>query len=339
MAGRLFRIVLVCAVSGLLITALAQIKSLNSFHKKPAAIGDFQLSLDDDHLKTGQMGDSDWRSSPKTTLLETASILQNHAKAPQGAAERSIRKEKRYDPALGISVESLMARQKASVGVTLVDVRDQRAFQQCRIPGSINVPLYALKTKKFLVSTFVVLTNEGFPCTRLAEQCRQLRASGYMVWILEGGLNAWSEAGAPLEGEQPAQNDLNRLSPRDLFEERDCDRWIAVDARNSKKSKEMLPFSQLISMGSPENTEEFVAPLVDFQKKGKRQPPRSFLVFNEDGKQYEKVEKMIRQAGIKNVFYLKEGLAGYSAFVSQSAAVFQKDGQSRSTIGRCASCP
>lgn len=212
MAGRLFRIVLVCAVSGLLITALAQIKSLNSFHKKPAAIGDFQLSLDDDHLKTGQMGDSDWRSSLKTTLPETDSILQNHAKAPQGAAERSIRKEKRYDPALGISVESLMARQKASVGVTLVDVRDQRAFQQCRIPGSINVPLYALKTKKFLVSTFVVLTNEGFPCTRLAEQCRQLRASGYMVWILEGGLNAWSEAGAPLEGEQPAQNDLNRLS-------------------------------------------------------------------------------------------------------------------------------
>ncbi len=339
MAGRLFRIVLVCAVSGLLITALAQIKSLNSFHKKPAAIGDFQLSLDDDHLKTGQMGDSDWRSSLKTTLPETDSILQNHAKAPQGAAERSIGKKNLCDAALGISVESLVACQKALEGVTLVDVRDQGAFQQCRIPGSINVPLHALRTKKFLASRFVVLVNEGFLYTQLAERCRELRAAGFMVWVLEGGLVAWREAGGALEGDEVAQRHLSRISARDLFEERDGSHWVAVDARQTETSKESAPFSRIIPTGSLRNEEEFIAVLVRYQKQTRRNLPLSLVIFNEDGKQYENPEKLLGKAGIKPAFYLIDGLAGYNAFMTQSAAVFQNKDRSRRTIGRCTDCP
>ena len=92
-------------------------------------------------------------------------------------------------------------------------------------------------------------------------------------------------------------------------------------------------------MGSPDNADEFVALLVGFQKKEKRQLPRVYLVFNEDGKHYEKVEKMIRKAGIRNAFYLKDGLAGYNAFLTQSAAILKKDDQTRRTIGRCEGCP
>lgn len=339
MAGRLILITLVCAVSGLLVTALASTKGLYLVLMKPAVTGALCWNVDDRRLETEQMSAMDWRSSLKTASLETDWIRQERGEAPKGASERSIGKENPCDPALVISVESLMRRQKTLEAVTLVDVRDHRAFQQCRIPGSINVPLFALRTKKYLASRFVVLVNEGFLYTQMAERCRQLRTAGFLVWMLEGGLAAWSEAGGALEGDHPAQGHLNRISARDLFEERGSSHWVAVDARQSQTSKESVPFSRIIPMGSPENKEELIAALVDYQKQAKGKPPLSFVVFDEDGQHYEYTEKTIKKAGIKHAFYLIDGLAGYKAFMTQSAAVLRKEDPSRRTIGRCADCP
>jgi hypothetical protein len=47
--------------------------------------------------------------------------------------------------------------------VTLVDVRDRDCFERFRIPRSIHVPLYAVKTKGFLKERFLVLVHEGYP--------------------------------------------------------------------------------------------------------------------------------------------------------------------------------
>lgn len=185
----------------------------------------------------------------------------------------------------------------------------------------------------------LVLMNEGFKYGQLEERCRQLRDSGSMVWILEGGLNAWREAGAPLECEKPAQDDLNKLPPYDFFEERDYNGWIAVDARIAKKLEGILPFSRILSLASPDNAEGFVAPLVKYLQKERKKYPLSFIVFNDDGNRYEMVEKHIRKAGIKNAFYLKNGLEGYKIFMAQQAALLPKEDRFEEIIKKCAGCP
>lgn len=339
MAGRVILIALSCAISGLLVISLMSTECLVPVQKKSRGIGSFSSSADDLHSKTGRVAEAIWRFSQNTAPNGHDPSKQQHREKQQMISERLAGKEKQHDPTFMVPIEFFMKKQKVMEGAVFVDVRDHDAFQKCHIPESINVPLYALKTKKFLGSMVLVLANEGFHCAHLEEQCRQLKGSGLMVWVLEGGLNAWREAGAPLEGERLAQNDLNRLSPRDLFEERYHDHWIAVDVRKSKKSKETLPFAKVIRVGTPENAEEFIAPLVKFLKKEKKQSPLFFVVFNEDGKQYERAEKMIGKAGIKNAFYLKDGLEGYKTFLAQRAVILRKEDHSGKTVGKCARCP
>jgi hypothetical protein len=83
------------------------------------------------------------------------------------------------------------------------------------------VPLFTIKTKGFLKSTPFVLINEGYYYGQLEQECKRLRDPGFTaVWILNGGLNAWRQKGAPLNGDIFAQKELNRMPPQVFFEEK-----------------------------------------------------------------------------------------------------------------------
>lgn len=340
MSGRVFLIVLICVVLGLLISSLMSATRLTPIQEKSSGTALSLSESQDVHSEARPAGFAALRHPPKAGLqdIELSEESDSGDRRISGGG-RSARKVKQHDQCLMISVESLLRKQKTLEELILVDVRDPSTFQKCRIPGSINVPLYAVRTKKFLRSTMLVLMNEGFKYGQLEERCRQLRDSGSMVWILEGGLNAWREAGAPLECEKPAQDDLNKLPPYDFFEERDYNGWIAVDARIAKKLEGILPFSRILSLASPDNAEGFVAPLVKYLQKERKKYPLSFIVFNDDGNRYEMVEKHIRKAGIKNAFYLKNGLEGYKIFMAQQAALLPKEDRFEEIIKKCAGCP
>lgn len=338
MAGRAILVALVCAISGLLLTVLASTKRLIPVLKKPCSVGSSSWSADTGPWKGSRSGGVAWRSVPNAAPNGHHPGEEKPWEEPRVASERSLGKERRHDPALTISVESLLKKHRIGEGVTLIDVRDRKAFEKCRIPGSINVPLWAVGSKTFLGSKFLILANNGFPSTDLEDRCRKLRDSGLLVWLLEGGLNAWREAGAPLEGELAVQNDLNRISPQDLLNAPKSVPWAAVDVRGAKPSNETLPFSKVISAGPLENEAGSITTLLDFQKREQRPSPRFFAVFNEDGAGYEKVEPMIRKAGIKSAFYLKGGLRGYNAFLTQSAAILQTYEHSGKSLGKCSGC-
>jgi len=97
----------------------------------------------------------------------------------------------RYTPDLYISTESLLNNPDQKKKSILVDVRTKEKFNSFGIPGSINIPLYAIKTKPMLRSQSVVLVNEGFSNHRLEETCKTLRKNGFAASILRGGLNDW----------------------------------------------------------------------------------------------------------------------------------------------------
>jgi hypothetical protein len=63
--------------------------------------------------------------------------------------ELIARKLKTHDPSLAISVDAVFYKIKRNQPLTLVDVRRQQDFDQLYIPGSINIPLYAVKTKTY----------------------------------------------------------------------------------------------------------------------------------------------------------------------------------------------
>jgi rhodanese-related sulfurtransferase len=74
-------------------------------------------------------------------------------------------KFKKRNPAFATSVESVLRKLKGNEEMILVDVRKQDEFERFRITGSISIPLFAIKTKAFLKSIFLVLVNEGYDYT------------------------------------------------------------------------------------------------------------------------------------------------------------------------------
>jgi rhodanese-related sulfurtransferase len=83
--------------------------------------------------------------------------------------------------------------------VVILDVRERREWKAGHAPGSKNVPLSTLaKRHRELPAqqTYVVVCRSG---SRSRSAVAQLRAAGFDVVNLKGGMHAWRRAGLPLE--------------------------------------------------------------------------------------------------------------------------------------------
>jgi rhodanese-related sulfurtransferase len=82
----------------------------------------------------------------------------------------------------------------------VVDVRPENRFQEVRIPGSLNLPLFAVKTKSILREARLVIVGEGYADGPLyAEALAMVKAGFRNVRVISGGIRAWENAGGKLE--------------------------------------------------------------------------------------------------------------------------------------------
>ena len=117
----------------------------------------------------------------------------------------------KIEEAVMIFVAEVIAREKArfdiaanavinQTGSVLVDVRSLDQFKKVRIPGSLNLPLFAIKTKGLLRSRRLVLVGKGDGDGALGAEAAALKALGFEeVKVLRGGIGAWELAGGHLE--------------------------------------------------------------------------------------------------------------------------------------------
>ena len=100
-------------------------------------------------------------------------------------------------------IGTLEATRLMNQGNALVmDVRDSAEFASGRIPKSKNVPLPELEKRMGEVNKFKekpVIVTAG-PGNREGRAMRALKAAGFsQIYALKGGVNAWREAGLPVE--------------------------------------------------------------------------------------------------------------------------------------------
>ena len=94
---------------------------------------------------------------------------------------------------------STSATEAHESGAVILDVRERNEWKAGHAPGSKNIPL----------STLAKRTGELQPGRRYVAVCRtggrsrsavaQLRAAGFDVVNLKGGMHAWTRSGLPLE--------------------------------------------------------------------------------------------------------------------------------------------
>lgn len=217
-------------------------------------------------------------------------------------------------PELLISPDSILAERALKKEWLLVDIRPSAAFEKLRIPGSLNIPVFAIKEKTFLKKYDLVLVDEGYRCARIEEDCRYLRRAGFRLRLLDGGLSVWGRKGGALEGDEFARKALNRLSPLNFFPEKDCGNWVVLDTSESARPESARLFSQYFPLPHAGGGTDFAARYEELLKRESNTPCTRIMIADERGERYEKLERIIGTTAFPDVFFLEGGMGGYRKF-------------------------
>jgi hypothetical protein len=213
------------------------------------------------------------------------------------------RHHEQHDASFAITPEAVFYKLKQKQKITLIDVRNPEDFERLHIPGSLNIPLHAVKTKVFLKSFPVVLINAGFHYSALQSECRQLV-----------GLPAWKRKESRLVGDPFALQDIKTISPRIFLREKDCENTLVIDISpvQTEISRQLMPYSRHIPVSAEPG--EWLRDLNRIITDHKKQPFLSVVVFSETGDGYGRANKLLADLSV-NAFFLESGVTGYKRYL------------------------
>lgn len=233
-------------------------------------------------------------------------------------ASRSFGTQAARDTSCYISAKSIRASIES---IVVVDVRPPGEFEQFHIDGAANIAVHAIKTKPFLRQKSLVLVDRGAVQLPLEEQCARLKAEGYRVSVLKGGLKAWNEQSGSFSGAAPDALSLSTISPSELYEASHAERWLMVVSKTNRPVAENFSAVAMnIDPANRESAERNLRKLKALQlAKGSR-----VIVANADGENYRAIEELVRKFGLKDVWYLAGGVRGYASFLTDHAAMLER---------------
>ena len=268
------------------------------------------------------------------TAAETNATNSNICQIPVGLITRESR---HYEASLAVSVKTVLYTLKQKQKLTLVDVRRPEEFAGLNIPGSINIPLYAIKTKSFLKSTPIIIVNAGYDHRQLEQEVRRLAERGFKASILVGGLAAWNRKGGRLTGDIFALEDMKNISPKVFFRQKYYENTLVVEIspHRSEASGQLLPYARHLPI--LDDADGSMPALRQLISKYKNKSFFSVLIFNASGKQYAEAEKILNRMGL-NAFYLQGGFAAYQKYLEDLQLSWKPRGSRIKTAGSCTPC-
>jgi rhodanese-related sulfurtransferase len=250
---------------------------------------------------------------------------------------RFNRHHEQHDASFAITPDAVLYKLKQKQKITLIDVRNPEDFERLHIPGSLNIPLHAVKTKVFLKSFPLVLLNEGFHYSVLQSECRQLTDLGFKAFILDGGLPAWKREGSRLVGDPFALQDMRTVSPRVFLGEKNYGNMLVIDISpvQTEISRQLMPYSRHIPVSAEPG--EWFRKLNRIITDHKSQPFLSVVVINETGDGYGRANEILADLGV-NAFFLQSGVAGYKKHLADLKLSWLPRDDRIKTNRKCRTC-
>jgi rhodanese-related sulfurtransferase len=272
------------------------------------------------YLISGNFQGGAMRSNAETQQLELFTKLLS-------------RKVKEMNRNLLLPPSSLSAGNKTKDEFTFIDIRSEAAYQRYHIKGSLNIPLYTIKTKSFLRDGKIVLFNDGYAYSELETEAERLRKAGYRAWIMTGGIHGWQAAGLPLEGTSQDYQSLSMVPPEAFCAEKDYDHWTIADISTDGGGDGVRLIPYAVRIPELRSKATFAAAWRTLTEKMRNAPPQQILIFSADGTGYEEMRNVIAESRVPiqtPIYYLSGGAAAYREFLGrQYAMIYQKSETSR----------
>lgn len=214
--------------------------------------------------------------------------------------------------ATSVPPEDLFRQVQAKAELVVVDVRERTEFEKSHVPSSLNIPLFAIKTKEFLKSEPFVLVCQGHSYRQLSDEADTLAKPGYRISILDGGFYEWDRSGRPIEGNQLARG-LPTIEAQTFVSGRAYENWLVVDIREPAKTAPDDRDFTTIRLPYENNTRRFVEKLNSVVASHSRKELLTVILCDGKGTHYQEIERQVQAAGIKNVVYLRGGFEAYQA--------------------------
>jgi rhodanese-related sulfurtransferase len=224
------------------------------------------------------------------------------------------------DPSWMISPAELLARK--DVPVFVIDTRRAERYQQAHLGRSINLPLFAVKTRSDLRDKAVVLVDEGFAPDVLLDEVNRLRVMGFTeVRVLLGGVIGWMRAGGAVEGAPSISAvEVAQVSPAEV-----------------ERARRTTP-GESIEAAHPEDVLRAVAPA----------DSRPLLVIASEPTVSAQIEARVGPSTKRPVYYLAGGKKAWADYQIEQTALAAHTGQILQTkpslarpmaSGGCGACP
>ncbi|MDD2763157.1 MAG: DUF1573 domain-containing protein [Opitutaceae bacterium] len=200
--------------------------------------------------------------------------------------------------------------------VVIVDTRSPDKFARGHLPRSLNLPAFAIKSRRDLRERPLVLVDEGFAPALLLEEADKLRRQGFrQLFVLDGGLAAWIRQGGPVEGPGSTALAMASLSAADFVRTSPGAEWHVVEIKG--------PGNTLASPASAARVDRWedlarVLPALSRASAG-RQLPR-ILVIAPDAATSDRIEARFGGRYPAPLFYLSDGRSALEAYLQAQAA-------------------
>ncbi|MBU1008340.1 rhodanese-like domain-containing protein [Candidatus Dependentiae bacterium] len=136
-------------------------------------------------------------------LLLFSTIVVTPGWLPKPLTKKSeIKFVKKERPLKTITAEQLKDRMVKEKELVVINVLSKESFENCRIKGSINVPLSKLQEKaKWNKDKKLVLYCASYECSASEEAYKVLEGLGFNnIAAYEGGIKEWKEKKFETEG-------------------------------------------------------------------------------------------------------------------------------------------
>ena len=131
---------------------------------------------------------------------------------------------------------------------------------------------------------------------------------------------------------------LKRISPEAYNISKKLGQWIAIDARDEANEDVLEGFQDAQRIPPGKDSATFQRKLEAFSNTGGRHRFTPIVMVTQDGKNYEHLEKSVKEANLYNVFFLEGGIDGYGEYLEKLRIIQKHDRGERISNTACAVC-